>query len=70
MLGMLRAVSGVLSLLVVNTIAIAQKKHLGKLQRRQAEVRFWQNRVTILWTLNQSTVMRVEKQKASDVEIQ
>ena len=28
---------GVLSLLVVNTIAIAQKKHLGKLQRRQAE---------------------------------
>lgn len=32
--------SGVLSLLVVNTIAIAQKKHLGKLQRRQAEVRW------------------------------
>jgi len=30
--------SGVLSLLVVNMIAIAQKSHLGKLQRRQAEV--------------------------------
>lgn len=29
---------GVLSLLVVNMIAIAQKSHLGKLQRRQAEV--------------------------------
>ena len=70
MLGMLRAVSGVLSLLVVNTIAIAQKKHVGKLQRRQAEVRCWQNRVTILWTLNQSKVMRVERQKAWDVEIQ
>ena len=46
-------VSGVLSLLVVNTIAIAQKKHLGKLQRRQAEVR-------------QPTVMPVEGLQASD----